>query len=164
MPQLRAATLPVMHDGYRLPATAMRELIDHVRAGGRFEPVHVTRFEDGRLMLRDGLHRSTAVMLGRASGMLDEGEALIEDMTYEMFLTPALAAGLFAPFDPRREVRIADFRAYRDEVQGLVDTGGDPLGYIAANRHVYVRPRRACHDSLAQFFAECSPYGSELAA
>ena len=76
MRQLRVATLPVMHDGYRLPAAAMRELVALARAGQRFEPVHVTRFEDGRVMLRDGLHRSTAIMPGRPSGMLDESEVV----------------------------------------------------------------------------------------
>lgn len=164
MRQLRAATLPVMHDGYRLPATAMRELIELARSGRRFDPIHVTRFEDGRVMLRDGLHRSTAVMLGRPSGMFDESEIAIEDMTYAMFRAPAFAAGLYAPFDPLTEVRVADFRAFRDEVRRRADADADPIAYIAANRHLYIRPRRACHDSLAQFFAECSPYGTELAA
>lgn len=154
-----------MHDGYRLSAAAMRALVDHVRGGGGYDaPIFVTRFEDGRLMLRDGLHRTTAVMLGRPSGMLRDDELVIEDMTYAMFLTPVLDAGLFAPFDPRSEVRIADFRAHREEVERLIREGGDPIGFIAANRQSYVRPRRACHDSLAAFYAACSPYGQELAA
>ena len=153
-----------MHDGYRLSVAAMRALVDHVRGGGGYDaPIFVTRFEDGRLMIRDGLHRTTAVMLGRASGMLREGELVIEDMTYAMFLMPALDAGLFAPFDPRSEVRVADFRAHREEVERLIREGGDPLGFIAANRQTYVRPRRPCHDSLAAFYAECSPYGGALA-
>jgi len=160
---LRVATLAVMHDGYRLSAEAMRALVEHVRRGGRFdEPVRVTRFEDGRLMLRDGLHRTTAVMLGR--GVFLDGDAVFEDMTYTMFLAPALAAGLVAPFDPRTEVRVADFRAHREEVKRLLRTGGDALAFIASNRRAYVRPRRPCHDSLAAFFAECSPYGAELTA
>jgi hypothetical protein len=159
---LRVATLAVMHDGYRLPATAMRELIALARAGHRFDPVHATRFEDGRVMLRDGLHRSTAVMLGRPSGMLDEPEVVIENMTYEMFRAPAFVTGLYAPFDPLTEVRVADFRAFRDEVRRRIASDDDPVGYIGTHRHLYVRPRRACHDSLAQFFAECSPYGTEL--
>ena len=159
-----------MHDGYRLSAVAMRALVDHVRGGGGYDaPIFVTRFEDGRLMLRDGLHRATAVMLGRASGTLRERELEIEDMTYAMFLTPALDAGLFAPFDPRCEVRVADFRAHRDEVERLIREGGDligraAIGFIAANRQTYVRPRRPCHDSLAAFYVECSPYGEALAA
>jgi hypothetical protein len=165
-----------MHDGYRLSGAAMRRLVEHVRRGGRFDqsaliahdpeatPVFVTRFEDGRLMLRDGLHRSTAVLLGRASGELEEGEVIVEDMRYDMFLMPALAAGLYAPFDPRTEVRIADFRDYRDEVDRIARSGGDALAYIAANRHTYVRPRQPCHDALARFYGERSPYGAELAA
>lgn len=159
------ATLPVMHDGYRLSAAEMRALTDHVRAGGRFdEPVKVTRFEDGRSMLRDGLHRSTAVMLGRPTGALHAGEFVLEDMTYAMFLEPAIEAGLYAPFDPRTEVRIADFRAYREQVERRLADGEDPLPFIAANRRTCVRPRRGCHDSLQAFFAECSPYGPELVA
>lgn len=154
-----------MHDGYRLSAVAMRALVDHVRAGGGYdEPMFVTRFEDGRLMLRDGLHRATALMLGRASGKAMPGELAIEDMTYEMFLAPALAAGLFAPFDPRTEVRIADFRAHREEVERVIREGGDPIAFIAANRATYVRPRRPYHDSLAAFYQARSPYGQELAA
>lgn len=157
-------TLPVMHGGYRLSAAAMRALVEHVRGRGGFdEPIKVTRFEDGRLMLRDGLHRSTAVMLGRSSGALREGEFAIEDMTYAMFLEPAIAAGLYAPFDPRTEVRIADFRAYRERVEQLLEDGGDVLGFIAANRRGNVQPRRPCHESLAAFYAACSPYGQELA-
>jgi len=153
------ATLPVMHDGYRLPAEAMQALVDHVRGGGGYDaPIKVTQFEDGRLMLRDGLHRSTAVMLGRPSGVLHGGEVAIEDMTYAMFLEPAIAAGLYAPFDPRIEVRIADFRAYREQVERLLRDGGDALGFIAANRRGNVRPRRPCHESLAAFYAACSPY------
>lgn len=159
------ATLPVMHDGYRLSITAMRELVDHVRGGGRFDtPVAITRFEDGRLMLRDGLHRATAVLVARPSGTFAAAELAIDDMSYAMFLEPALAAGLYAPFDPRTEVRIADFGSYRDEVERRVRAGDDPLGFIAAHRHGYVRPRRACHDELAAFYAECSPYGQGLAA
>jgi hypothetical protein len=172
---MQVATLPVMHDGYRLPLAAMQRLLDHVRAGGKFDVgsltahdrdsatlLYVTRFEDGRMMLRDGLHRATAVMLARPSGALDPSEVIVEDMTYDMFRKPALSAGLYAPFDPQTEVRIADFRAYRDEV--MRRTGDDALAYIAAHHRDYVRPRRACHDSLARFYAECSPYGSELAA
>jgi hypothetical protein len=171
---MRVSTLPVMHDGYRLSTAAMRQLVDHVRAGRRLDPsalaahgreavpVSITRFEDGRLMLRDGLHRATAVMLGRPGGTLDASELVIEDMTYEMFLAPALEAGLYTPFDPRTEVRVADFRAFKLEVERLRTGQGDVLGYIAAHRAVYVRPRRPCHDTLAQFYAECSPYGTEL--
>ena len=149
-----------MHDGYRLPVSAMQQLIAHVRSGGQFEGIAITRFEDGRMMLRDGVHRTTAVMLVR--GALVASEYVIEDMTYDMFLAPALAAGLYAPFDPRACVRIADFSAYRDEVKRR--TGDDVLAYIAAHRRDYVRPRRPCHDALARFYAECSPYGAELAA
>src|SRR4051794_22862790 len=108
-----------MHDGYRLPLAAMQRLIDHVRAGGSFDVrslsahdrdsatlLYVTRFEDGRMMLRDGLHRATAVMLGRPSGVLEANEVIVEDMTYEMFRKPALTAGLYAPFVPLTEVRV----------------------------------------------------------
>lgn len=171
---MQVATLPVMHDGYRLSLAAMQRLIDHVRGGGRLDvasltahdrdstPIFVTRFEDGRTMLRDGLHRATAVLLGRSSGVLESAEMVVEDMTYAMFREPALAAGLYAPFDPLTEVRVADFRGYRDEVRRVVREGGDALAYIATHRHSYVKPRGPSHDSLARFYAECSPYGTEL--
>lgn len=169
---IRAAELPVMHDGYRLAAPAMLRLIEHVRGGGRFDvaalsaherspddpgtPMFVTRFEDGRLMLRDGLHRATAVMLGRPSGVIEPTEVIVEDMTYAMFRTPALVAGLYAPFDPLTEVRTADFRAFRDEVRRRPTE--EALAYIATNRGEYTRARRPYHDCLADFFAACSPY------
>jgi len=160
---MRVATLPVMHDGYRLSLAAMQQLVEHVRRGGRFDaPIFVTRFEDGREMLRDGLHRATAVLLGRSSGALEPGEVVIEPMTYDMFRSPALEAGLYAPFDPVTEVRVADFRGFRDQV--LARANGDVDAFIAAHRDVYVRPRQPYHDTLARFFAERSPYGAELAA
>lgn len=160
-----------MHDAYRLTIGEMRSLVAHARAGETFEldalrardpaaaPIAVVRFEDGRLMLRDGLHRATAILVGRPSGRLAAGELVIEELTYEMFLRPALAAGLYAPFDPRTEVRIADFRWLRDEVQRELRAGRDPIAYIDAHRHAYTRPRRPHHETLARFYAECSPYG-----
>jgi hypothetical protein len=159
--ELGVATLAVMHDGYRLPLAEMRGLVDHVRAGGTFAaPIAVVRFEDGRWMLRDGLHRATAILLGRPSGTLVPGELVIEELTYDMFLRPAIDAGLLAPFDPRSEVRIADFSAFTSDLRCAIREGRDPEMFITEHRHVYVRPRRAHHDALATFAAACSPYGA----
>lgn len=173
--ELEAASLAVMHAGYRLPATAMRALLDAARSGAVFDEatlrtheserstvVAITRFEDGRLMLRDGLHRATAVMLARPRGRLRESEYVIDDMTYDMYLSPVLEAGLIAPFDPRLEVRIADWGAYRDEVLRRIREDDDPLGYIDTHRQDYVVRREPHHDRLSTFCEAVWPYCEDV--
>lgn len=176
MSELEVGSLAVMHAGYRLPLAAMRALLAAARSGAVFDEallrgheskraslIGITRFEDGRLMIRDGLHRATAVMRARPGGLLAPSEYEIEELTYAMFLEPVFETMLLAPFDPRTEVRVADWGEYRDEMLRRIREDDDPLGYYRANRQTYVEPRRPHHDSLAAFADAVWPYGEELA-
>lgn len=173
---IHAGELAVMHEGYRLPSFEMRSLLDAARDGVVFSQdvlrghasssqqlIAVVRFEDGRLFIRDGLHRATAIMLMRPSGAIEPEEFSLECMTYDMFCRPAVSIGFYAPFDPRAEVRAADWSGFRASVQGRIASSADPVEYILASRSLYVRRRFPYHDSLSEFFDyHRSQYGGLL--
>jgi hypothetical protein len=123
----------------------VQEMMEFVRSGGFFteetissfltdkrkdaskvfklNPIKVVRFEDARLYLHDGLHRSTAIWLaGRA--VLDRREYVLEDWKYSEYLEINLADKWYTPFDPMTEVRIADFLSYKKKVEQLIN--GEP--------------------------------------
>lgn len=174
MEELKVSTLGVMQAGYRLSAIAMSSLIEDTRAGAVFDKkrlrsrdgstalVAVTKFEDGRLMICDGLHRVTAIMVARPTSALLPEEYLIYEMPYDKFLEINFEVGFVTPFDPRFEVRVADWHDFRREVQERLRDGIDPVPFIRQNRSVYASPRERCHDSLSSFFREKWKYGGVL--
>ena len=116
--------------------------------------IAITRFDDGNLYLRDGLHRTTAIYLARREKVLYDSEFKFEDMTYDMYLEPAPEKGWYTPFDPRTEVRLPNFLDFRDEAQTLFVEGGDWRTFIAENRHRYCIPRTDVHafEPLSKFW------------
>ena len=88
--------------------------------------------------------------------------ALSENMTYAMFLRPNIQARFFTPFDPRTEVRIADWSEFRREVSRRIAAAIDPLPYIDSQRQIYTRPVEAHHSSLALFFRQQLTYAGAL--
>ncbi|MFD5831165.1 hypothetical protein [Lentzea sp. NPDC060358] len=138
--------------GFRLPLAARRAMTAHVRDGGDFRdvrsptgrpaPIVVDRFPDGRQFVRDGLHRVTAVRLGRAEPVLWTGEYRICAMTYALYTTADVADSWFTPFDPRTEVRFPDVAEFKARVAAMLAEGRDPHPFIRSNRRQYCRARR----------------------
>ena len=138
--------------GFRLPLATRRAMTAHVRRGGDFRevrstsgrpaPIVVDRFPDGRQFVRDGLHRVTAVRLGREEPALWTGEYRICDMTYPMYTTADVADSWFTPFDPRTEVRLPDVAEFKARVAAMLAEGRDPHPFIRSNRWQYCRARR----------------------
>lgn len=175
MRELEVTNLAVMQSGYRLPVKSMRQLMTDVQQGTVFDRqsllnrdarhaklIAITRFEDGYMAIRDGVHRATAIQQMRPSGKLHPQEYVIEEMTYDMFLQPNLEVGFLTPFDPRTEVRVADWSEFRREVSERIEAGRDPLAYIASHRHAYTRPRESYHDSLSKFSRYWSKHSGVL--
>jgi hypothetical protein len=77
--------------------------------------IAIARFPDGRMMIRDGHHRCLATYIG-GRAYLRHDEYIVETYTYEMYAEINFEAGFVTPFDPRTEVRVPDFTAFRQEV------------------------------------------------
>ena len=152
-------------DGFRHPNEKVREMIEFVRQGGRFNLksltsyapdksnllVAITQFEDGSLYIRDGFHRAMAIFLGRPDGMLYDDEYFLETLTYQRMMTPNMGMGYYTPFDPRVEVRASDFGDFRLQVEKVIEEQQDVLEFIQSNRHVYVRSRMPHHQTVQTF-------------
>lgn len=165
--------LKVMQDGFRLPEQQILEMIHFVKNGGNFTTeslaahnpnrtslITITQFEDGQLFIRDGVHRTAAIIIGRTglpvSGLYEpfgllhtaslfENEYVLESMTYDMFLEPSIINGWYTPFDPRTEVRKADFFDFKEEVMALVNQP-NVNDFILENKYRYAVPRKEHHD------------------
>jgi hypothetical protein len=165
---LEIKQLKVMQDGFRLPEQQILEMIRFVEYGGKFTTenlikhnpnrlslIAITQFEDLQLFIRDGFHRTAAIILGRhgsdipQTSVLFEDEYVIEPMTYDMFLEINIRNGWYTPFDPRTEVRKADFFDFKEEVIGLVETSkldSTINEFILENKDRYAVPRQDHHD------------------
>jgi hypothetical protein len=158
--ELLIAQLIPMQAGFRRPLADLLMYGRFVAGGGVFDQetvsrhgdrasslIAVVRFEDGRHYIRDGIHRVAGILLGGRDRLL-AAEHRLEVMTYEMFEQPYLPSRFFTPFDPRREVRRADFSAFTSKVDRLLESGIDPIPMIRQNRHEYAVPRSAEHASV----------------
>ncbi len=158
--ELMIADLIPTQAGFRRPMADLLEFAKFVSAGGVFDReklsqcgrasslIAVVRFEDGRHYIRDGMHRVAEIYLSGRDRLL-ETEFQIDHMTYAMLEQPNLATRFFTPFDPRREVRRADFSAFTERVVRLIENGLDPIPMIRESRHEYVVERSPEHASIA---------------
>lgn len=161
--------IKVTQDGFRLSTEAVLKMVEYVRNGGKYTEaamrsynpksvnlIAITQFEDGDLYLRDGLHRVASIYLaGRP--MLYEDEYVIEHMTYSMYNEINLAVGYVTPFDPRTEVRLANFGDFKAEVLEIIAEGVSPAEFILKNRHRYCVPRQPSHNlfDMGRRILEC---------
>jgi hypothetical protein len=102
--------------------------------------IAIARFPDGRMMIRDGHHRCLATYIGNRT-YLRHDEYIVETYTYEMYEEINFEAGFVTPFDPRTEVRVPDFTAFRQEVFRLYAHNPDAaIAFIRQNKARYARP------------------------
>jgi hypothetical protein len=101
--------------------------------------IAIAHFPDGRMMIRDGHHRCLATYLGGRS-CLRHDEYIVETYTYEMYAEINFEAGFVTPFDPRTEVRVPDFTAFRQEVFRLYAHNPEAaVAFIRQNKSRYAR-------------------------
>lgn len=153
-------------DGYRLDEDIRESMLDFVSGGGVYDQktiqhhsgsnslIAITRFPDGELYLRDGLHRATSIYIAREGKRLLKSEYVIENMTYKMYLEPAPEYGWFTPFDPRTEVRLPDFLDFKSKVEALHPE--EVIQYILDHKFEYATTRNSTHDikSLAELWGK----------
>jgi hypothetical protein len=101
--------------------------------------VWVTVFEDGKKYIHDGHHRCVSTLMG-GRDVLYEDEYQLHSFTYSQYMEPNLEKGWCTPFDPRTEVRLADFGDWRKNVLALPPE--EAVKVILAEKHRYAEPRR----------------------
>jgi hypothetical protein len=105
------------------------------------QPIYISRFPDKRMKIHDGHHRLVSTFLG-GRAFLREDEYVVGDWTYEAYNTINPDVRYVTPFDPRTEVRLADFGEYKAEALRLLDEAPHALPEFARkNRHRYCQPR-----------------------
>ncbi len=158
--------LRLMQEGFRHSTDDMIHMTYHAWQGRfdaeslrRHNPDHtnliaITQFEDGALYIRDGFHRVVAAYFGRGfdEAQLYDGEYFIEQLTYLRMNTANFGCAYYTPFDPRTEVRVADFAAFRAKV-GAMSSQEEMLEYIKAHRDAYAKPKEP-HQQTVETFAE----------
>jgi len=105
--------------------------------------IAVTKFEDGALYIRDGLHRVAAMCMASRS-YLREDEYCIEPMNYVDYDTVNFKVGWVTPHDPRKFVRKADLTQFK----ALVAVN-ESEEFIRSNYCVYLMHRELCHRDVA---------------
>lgn len=157
-----------MQSGLRKSRKDFLKMLEYIESGGKFNKESIegplicfTKFEDGKLFIRDGLHRLCAVQIGRRyppSGFeeftLEPDEYMIEEMTYSMFLEINLDKGFYTPFDPRTHVRKPDFSDFKNKVLQLLSDKKDPTEFILSNSKSYLIERNENMNSINKIYAK----------
>lgn len=132
------------------------KMIDHVKNGGLWTKDVITSwshrkvplialsvFEDGKTFLHDGHHRLVSTWLAGRK-ILDPAEYEIKEWKYSEYLEINFAEGWVTPFDPRIELRLADFFNFKKEVLGVLYAKGLTAAeeYIKSNKHLYTKKRK----------------------
>ncbi len=98
----------------------------------------ITKFEDGKLYIRDGHHRVKAIYNCRP--YLHWSEYRIEEHKYEDFCTLNPEAGWVTPFDPRNEIRLPEFHEFKKKAMNLRHHKM-LRKFVDANHNVYKKGR-----------------------
>ncbi len=128
-----------------------RESLDSyaVEWGMRASPlIQVSEFEDGQLYLHDGHHRLYSIWnAGRQELQATEFE--VTKWTYAAYIEVNRKNGWVTPFDPRTEVRLMDFKEWKQELDWLF-SGKDIAEaefeqFVRSNRNRYAADRNVSH-------------------
>jgi hypothetical protein len=116
-----------------------------VSGGGVFsgQPlIALFQLDDGRLYIHDGHHRSLAIYLSGRSHLLPS-EYAITPHTFNTLASVNFDVGYVTPYDPRSEMRLSDFRVFKNEARRIQNDQSNPnrvadaMKYIRDNRSLY---------------------------
>ena len=121
---------------------SLTELVKHAKDDGRFTGICIFAFEDGKYYLHDGHHRVAAIyMSGR--DFLDVGEYVVIQSTYSAVASILFDKSFVTPYDPRTEMRLANFGAFKQHAMALFNKGDtkEATSYVIRNKHLYATKR-----------------------
>ena len=102
--------------------------------------IEIAEFPDGQLMIHDGHHRCISKLLG-GSLYLREDEFHIKKWQYSNYQNLNLKNSWFTPFDPKTEVRKAEFKEFKDKVLLLMKNEDIARKFILENKSMYAKTR-----------------------
>jgi hypothetical protein len=103
--------------------------------------IEINQFPDGRMMVHDGHHRVVSTRLG-GRHFLRGDEYLLKQYSYDNYLGINFNSRWVTPFDPRSEIRVADFGEFKKRVFELFEIDKDEaIRYILDNGRLYKRLR-----------------------
>lgn len=107
------------------------EICNHRKTG----LIKISVFEDGSNYLHDGHHRCLSIYLGGRK-FLHDSEYVCENWTYEAYQEINFDDNWVTPFDVRTQVRLADFKAYKEKAMRLRDKD-----FVLSNTNCFCKPR-----------------------
>lgn len=152
--------LSVTQNGVRNPGQIGR-MMKYVSEGGFFTKetmtefdgshhlIAISRFPDTWEFIHDGHHRALACYLG-GRDYLREDEYEVSDWTYPQYTNVNHELGFYTPFDPKTQLRLADFGPYRTDIWALVKSGApvdEVENYVKLNAHRYRVKRGDIHNT-----------------
>lgn len=129
-------------------AEALAEYISkNPRHAGRVSPlIQLSQFEDGRIFIHDGHHRSVSICLAGRT-FLHDSEYVLTKWKYVDYTEISHKNGWYTPFDPRVHCRTPNFAKFKVEAkQKFIDLNGadeEPVHqWILGNANIFCEPRR----------------------
>ena len=122
----------------------LQGMIDFIKNGGCFNKqslissgplIQLAVFEDGEVYIADGHHRIAAMIIAGRYEMYEE-EFETTSWRYSDYTDINLNCGWVTPFDPRYELRIADYAEYKADLSKI--SLFEAKGFIRANKSMYV--------------------------
>jgi len=119
--------------GVRYDRERLKNMAKYVANGNKFDlaairsyskkpnPPLITlvKYPDYNLYIWDGHHRALAIYLGGRKVILPEEYKILPNLTYEHSMMPVFEEGYVTPFDPRKELRLADFGPFKQEMLAM---------------------------------------------
>ena len=98
--------------------------------------IQLVQFPD-MIMIHDGHHRIGSIWKSKVRDFLYPDEYELMTFGYDDYIHPNLDTGWLTPFDPRSEVRKADFFMFKD----IALMQKDPLSFIENYKDLYCEKR-----------------------
>eukprot|EP01130_Rhizamoeba_saxonica_P014627 TRINITY_DN640_c0_g1_i9.p1 TRINITY_DN640_c0_g1~~TRINITY_DN640_c0_g1_i9.p1 ORF type:complete len:212 (-),score=29.60 TRINITY_DN640_c0_g1_i9:50-685(-) len=104
--------------------------------------IQIAFYPDGKMYIWDGHHRVASICLGGRDVIYPEEYEFIY-LTYKLTMEVNFDDDYVTPFDPRTEVRIPDFSAFKRKVDKIRKRFSDEaaMEYICENRQLYAEAR-----------------------
>jgi hypothetical protein len=129
MEELRIEELLVSQDGVHT-ASQIPSMVEHAQNGGVFNRsflddwawvhnikpaplIKITFFPDGVKLIQDGHHRTLSIYMGGLE-IIHPEEYFVEHWNYDDYLKINPKRKWVTPYDPRTQVRQADFKEYKE--------------------------------------------------
>lgn len=153
--------LEVTHNSLR-HRDSLREMVQHVENGGFWDepslkayaeknlkhqsrvspPIQLSEFEDGRIFIHDGHHRTASVFLAGRK-FLANTEYVIARWRYYDYMVISHENGWYTPFDPRTHCRIPDFGEFKATSRQKFNIDPDiAIHWIKDNQDLYCESRK----------------------